>query len=107
MTIDIRFRSHLSSPSLRDHILQRAKSRLDRFFPDLRSVVVHLSYCNGLRGGVDKVCKITLTGPHIETHTVEKTTSDAYTAADLALETAQHNILKLLERRRSTQRRQS
>lgn len=105
MNIDIRFRNQLASPPLRDHILQRAQSRLERFSPDLSSVIVHIGDNNGPKGGVDKVCKITLTGPHIDTHTVEKSTSDAYAAADLALETAQHTIHKLLERRRSTERR--
>lgn len=105
MNIDVRFRGQLSSGPLKEHIQDRARVRLERFAHDLSSVVVLVSDSNGPKGGVDKSCKVTVTGPHLDTHAVEKTASDAYAAADQALETAQHTILKLLEKRRSTERR--
>ena len=83
---------------LRDHVRRRLEFALGRLGPAVRAVRVTLADVNGPRGGVDKRCRIVLSGSH---RTIaEAVDADPYAAVDRACERLAHALRRLVERGR-------
>lgn len=74
--------------ALRGHVLRRLSAALAHLADRLGSVVVRFVDENGPRGGLDKICAISLEGPHLSPVVVRARAADCYTAADLAIRRA-------------------
>jgi len=104
MKIDIRFRGLEGSDALREHIIRRLHFKLSRFKRKVTSVLVRIGDVNGPRGGVDKRCHVTVSGPTLPSTNIQDLNADAYTAVDLAVERAGHAVARVLGRTRAVNR---
>jgi ribosome-associated translation inhibitor RaiA len=100
MKVDVRIRNLPISTFLRDHATRSAHLHLSRFGRELRSVTVRIADLNGPRGGIDKLCQVTVRGPRIAVLTLEEVSNDTYAAVDAALARIEHTIGTTLARRR-------
>lgn len=86
MRVDIRFRGFKGSEALRAYALRRIQLQLSRFGHQLNAVVVRVTDINGPRGGLDKQCQVTVSGPKIGTSSLVELSGNAYASVDTALE---------------------
>ena len=105
MNVEVRFLGLESSEALRDHALKQVRTHLGRFGREITSVVVRIADINGPKGGLDKRCQITVRGPRVGLATVDDLCSDAYAAADSAVERVGQTLRRSLAQRRSDKRR--
>jgi len=81
-------------------------SRLEKFLPDPATVEVVLSDERGVKGGVDKAVRVTITEPHQKNPLhIEEISEDFRSSIDLARERAERMVLKVRERRIDFHRR--
>ncbi len=100
MKTQVRFRGIEASESLSEYASRRAHLRLSRFGSQVASVVVRISDLNGPRGGKDKRCQVTATGPGLGTVNVSETHDDAFAAVDLVFDRVSRTIGRNIERAR-------
>jgi ribosome-associated translation inhibitor RaiA len=104
MKVDIRFRGLQSSEALREHTLLQVQRHLRRFHDELSGVLVRIADVNGPKGGVDKVCQVTVHGRRLGTARLEDSSGDAYSAVDLAIARIARSVARWLERARRVPR---
>lgn len=100
MQIDIRFRGIVPTQSLRDHIHHEVHCHLSRFGEDVTEVIVRVGDTNGPKGGVDRLCEITVKGPRVGSATREELSTDTRSAVDLAASRIAYAVGRALERAR-------
>ena len=84
MDAQIRFRD-VDSSELLEHATRRVHQQLSRFGKDVASVVLRISDENGPRGGRDKRCQLSVTGPRIGSLHLTELHEDVRAGLDLAL----------------------
>lgn len=104
MKLDIRFHGVSASHSLREHVERRCHFAFSRLAGEIASVVVRVDDVNGPRGGVDKRCRLQLTGPHVGSLHVEETAEDFYGAIDRLMDRAARAAIRAVHRGRSDRR---
>jgi putative sigma-54 modulation protein len=100
MKIQIRFRGVERSEALVEYTTHRAHQHLRRFEPQLSGVMIRITDLNGPRGGKDKRCQFTATGPAIGSIHLSYTHKDVYAGVDIGLEKMSHLIVRSIERAR-------
>ena len=97
MLLDI-WNNRETSDALREYIERKLKLALDRFDHRLDRVHVRLEDVHGSRGGLDKHCRLHVTGrPAWRIH-VEGTGATFYDAVDAAAAHARRSVGRLLTR---------
>ena len=104
MKVDVRFRGLDGSHSLSAYVVRRAQLQFGRFNGAIRLVVVRIGDVNGPKGGADKRCQVTISGPALGTISVVDLSADAYSAVDLVLERAARAAGRNIEQARSVRR---
>lgn len=100
MNVEIRFRTLDPSNALREHASDVARRRLDRFRHKVESVGVRVVDVNGPRGGLDKVCQVSVHGV-LGTTALREQGSDAYVVVARAIERLAAALGRQDARRRS------
>jgi ribosome-associated translation inhibitor RaiA len=100
MDVQIRFRGVDSSEDLIEHATRRLHQQLSRFGRDVASVVLRISDENGPRGGRDKRCQLSVTGPRIGSLHLSELHEDVRAGLDLALGRLGHTIGRGIARAR-------
>ena len=103
MKIQIRFRGIEPSEALADYATRRVHQHLSRFGRQVSDVTVRLTDVNGPKGGDDKRCQLTVSGPRLSTVNLTETHADFFAGVDLALDRLAHVIGRSLERAREPQ----
>ena len=103
MKLQIRFRGIDPSEAVTDYATRRVHQHLSRFGRQVRAVTVRLADVNGPRGGADKRCQVTVSGPRLRAVHLTETHADLLAGIDLALDRLAHVIGRSLERARETQ----
>ena len=104
MKLEIRVRGVEAADALREHAARRVHFHLSRFGHEVAAVVMRISDLNGPKGGIDKRCQITVTGPRLGSATLDDRSSDAHSAVDLSVERISRAIGRELERARTERR---
>ena len=78
MRVLVRIRGVDGSEELAEHTERRVHQHLSRFGRQVAGVTVRLSDVNGPRGGRDKRCQVTVTGPLIGTLHLTETHDDEF-----------------------------
>lgn len=102
MRIEIRARHIPLTETLRSHCERRVRFALDRLSDRVKEVVLRLEDTNGPRGGVDKVCRVTLRLEHGKELTLESKDTTLVAAVDRALDRAGHAVTKAVGRAQRT-----
>lgn len=103
MELDIRWIGLDGSDYLKEHVVRRVGDALSSYAATPACVVtVRVSDINGPRGGRDKSCLISLTGP--DAVQVEAVEDDAYAAIDHACRRLTSAVSRRRGRRRASQR---
>ena len=100
MNVQIRFRGVDSSDELIEHATRRLHQQLSRFGRDVTSLVLMISDENGPRGGRDKRCRLSVTGPRIGSLHLSELHDDVRTGLDRALGRLGHTVGRSLARAR-------
>jgi len=103
MKIQIRFRAIESSEAITDYAMRKIKQRLSRFGRQVSGVTVRLTDVNGPKGGADKRCQLTVSGPRLGAVNLTEVHADLFAGIDLALDRLAHVIGRSLERARAPQ----
>jgi putative sigma-54 modulation protein len=103
MRVQVRFRSVESSPSVVEYAARRAHQHLSRFGRQVSRVTVRLVDVNGPKGGADKRCRLSASGPRLGSVHLTETHADLLASIDLALDRLAHVIGRSLERSRRAQ----
>jgi ribosome-associated translation inhibitor RaiA len=98
MRVEIRARHIPLTEDLRTHCERRVRFAMDRLSDRVREVVVRLEDANGPRGGVDKVCRVTLRLEHGRELTLESKDSRMEAAVDRAVDRAEQAVTKAVGR---------
>ncbi len=105
MEIEIRFHGVDRSPAFAQHARRRIEHFLGRLGREVTRVVLRVTDVNGPRGGADKRCQLTISGPELGTVILVEARGDVYSAAELALYRARRVLGEDLERRRAEEAR--
>ena len=100
MNVQIRFRGVDSSEDLIAYATRRLHRQLSRFGRDVTSVVLRISDENGPRGGRDKRCQLSVSGPRIGSLHLSELHEDVRAGLDLALGRLGHTIGRGIARAR-------
>lgn len=100
MRVQIRLRGVENTSSLIEYATRRAHQHLSRFGRQVSDVTVRLSDVNGPKGGEDKRCQLTVSGPRLGLLTLSDTHADLLAGIDLALDRLAHVVGRALERTR-------
>lgn len=100
MKIQIRFRGMEISDALTDYVMRRVHQHLSRFGSRVSDVTVRFTDVNGPKGGADKRCQLTVSGPRLGTVNLTTMHWDLYAGIDLALHRLDQVIGRTVERAR-------
>jgi hypothetical protein len=100
MRIVIRARDEDVSPELRAWVHDRIVYGFARLRGALHVVRVSLEDTNGPRGGVDKVCRVTVRGQFHRPVVVEQRDSEVEPAVHAAVDRAGRSVVRAIERAR-------
>ena len=100
MRIELRTRGLGITDALRDHVVRRLDFALRRFGSEIDGVVGRLEDVNGPRGGRDKRCQLTITGPRIGGLSFRAQGDDVYAAVAVLAERGARGAHRERERRR-------
>jgi ribosomal subunit interface protein len=89
-----------NTPSIIEYATRRVHQHLSRFGRQVSTVTVRISDVNGPKGGADKRCLVTLSGPRLGSVHLHETHADIYASIDLALDRLAHAVRRSLERAR-------
>jgi ribosomal subunit interface protein len=103
MKIQIRFRGMEISDALTEYAIRRIHQHLSRFDNRVSDVTVRFTDVNGPKGGADKRCQLTVSGPRLGTVNLTTMHWDLYSGLDLALDRLDHVVGRSLERARVPQ----
>jgi putative sigma-54 modulation protein len=87
--------------TLRAHAVRRARFHFSRFAHELNRVVLRVADINGPRGGVDKQCRVTVSGPRVAEASLDVRSTDPFAAVDEAVDRMARSVARQLERARS------
>lgn len=87
--------------SLRAHAVRRARFHFSRFAHELSRVVLRVADINGPRGGVDKECRVTVTGPRVSAASLDVRSTDPFAAVDEAVDRMARTVARQLDKGRS------
>jgi putative sigma-54 modulation protein len=87
------------SDVLRRHVERRLRSALGRFRHHVHAIRVRLSDVNGPRRGIDKRCRLVLSGPRGWTAVAQGLKSSFYDAVDVAVRRAACSVRRVSGRR--------
>ena len=105
MKTEVRLRGVVPSTSLREHVVHRVRCHLGRFGEDISGVLVRIVDINGPRGGIDKLCQITVRGPRLGFAIREDLSDSALSAVNLAAGRVSYAVGRELERLRRRHQR--
>jgi putative sigma-54 modulation protein len=100
MTIQIRFRGVQRSEGITEYATRRLHQHLSRFGREVSGVVVRIIDLNGPRGGRDKRCQLTITGPRIGSVNLAETHESIHAGLDLAIDRVARSVGRNIERGR-------
>jgi hypothetical protein len=100
MRIAIRFRGIEASDVLRDRVLHRTRLRLQRFGDEVTDVMVRVADVSGSRGGVERLCRVTVRGPQLGSVTTELLAPQMSDAIDAGIDRAARSVTRRLSWRR-------
>ena len=100
MKLLVRLRHIDTTPGLHELVGRRVRFALARFGDAIREVHVTLSDENGPRGGIDKRCRVRITGDRVGAFVIESSAIDVVVAIDEALGRAGRTAARALHRRR-------
>ena len=100
MLVSIREEAIRLNQHLTDHVHRGLMFSLGRFSGRIRRVKVTIADVNGPRGGDDKRCQLTVSGPRLNTVNLTETHANIFAGVDLALDRLAHVIGRSLERAR-------
>jgi putative sigma-54 modulation protein len=103
MRVEVRFRGLESSPAVIEYATRRVHQHLSRFGRQVSGVTVRLVDVNGPKGGVDKRCQLSVSGPRLGAVKLTETQANVLAGIDLALDRVAHLIGRSLERARAPQ----
>jgi ribosome-associated translation inhibitor RaiA len=104
MLIDVRARSFGLTPAIQRHAEQRATTALERAKVVDGRAMVRLADINGDRGGVDKLCRISVRIPRFGLVTARAVDRNLYRAIDRACIRLGKSLKRRLSRRRTVSR---
>ena len=76
MVLHVRYRYVDATPELDALVTHRVQLALSRFTDAIRTTHVTLTDINGPRGGIDKTCRIRITGPQLGSIIIEDAAAD-------------------------------
>lgn len=97
MNFTIRWKGLKKSEELEEYLRHRAEFAFDRISARIRRVAVRFEDLNGPRGGVDKSCRVEITGD-FGTSAAEARDLDFRVATDRALEMVARSTMRILRR---------
>jgi putative sigma-54 modulation protein len=100
MEIDILFRNIAPSQPLREHVEREVRAHLSGFGDEITEVFVRIGNADEPRGGIDRLCRITVMGPRIGAATREELHINVHSAVDLAASRVAYAVGRELERLR-------
>ena len=101
MKVRLRYKGFPVSDGLSEYATRKIHRHLSRFGQRLDLVEGRLSDVNGPRGGLDKRCLFTATGPDIGSVRVEERHHDFYAAVEKAIGRLAQNVGRSIERSRA------
>ena len=101
MKVLLRYKGFPTSDSLTEYTTRKIHRHLSRFGRRIDVVEGRLSDVNGPRGGHDKRCLFTATGPGIGSVRVEEVHQDFYAAVERALGRLAQTVGRSIERSRT------
>lgn len=104
MNIEIRSQGFKISEAMRGYTEHRLHFALRKFAGKLGAVTVRFSDVNGPRGGVDKLCRISVEVPPSATVAMQAINANLYTAIDRAAVCTERSLARRLRRRRDLRR---
>lgn len=105
MHIDIRGNNSLMLQVVRQHVEKRVRLGLGRFAQQITRTLCEIEDANGPRGGVDKVCRVTVHLRSGETVRAEAIHEDFFASVDTAADRLTRSLVRLLSRRRDLARK--
>ena len=103
MRVQVRLLGVESPPSVIEYATRRVHQRLSRFGRHVSGVMVRLSDVNGPKGGPDKRCQLTVSGPRLGSVNLTEQHANSLASIDLALDRLAYVIGRSLERARAPQ----
>ena len=100
MRIQIRLRRIEHAPAIIEYATRRVHQHLSRFGRHLSNVTVRISDVNGPKGGPDKRCQLTVSGPRLGSVNLTETHADVGAGIDRALDRLAHVVGRSLDRAR-------
>lgn len=97
MKLDIHWKQLTASAPAQEHLVRRLSFSLGRFAQRIRAVRAVISDENGLRGGVDKCCRLQVRTTHGLVQVAERD-MDVYVAIDLAGDRLRRALGRLFDR---------
>lgn len=105
MKIEIQARRFRLTEGLRQHVLRRLESALQRHRIWVDRVEVQLGDVNGPRGGKDKFCRVLVRFPALPAMVIKHLGADLYAVISSAAERAGANVGHRMAQRIQTKRR--
>ncbi|MBI4871053.1 MAG: ribosome-associated translation inhibitor RaiA [Candidatus Riflebacteria bacterium] len=103
MRVEVHGKNFDISEALRVHVTKRLEYALNRFDTRIKVVRVRLEDINGPRGGVDKQCRIEVTGVRNLTSIVEQNDHDLYLAIDKAADRIGQTVARAVDKIRDAE----
>jgi putative sigma-54 modulation protein len=100
MKLTIRTRHIVVTPDTIAEIRHRLTQTFRRILPSLQAVAVTITDINGPKGGVDKQCRLRVSGRSLPSIVVEHVGTDTLATVALAAERAERGVLRKMARRR-------
>ena len=104
MQVDIRTRKIEVDEALRAHVARRLRFALGRFGERIAKVMVRFEDANGVRGGVDKQCRIDVALRPSGNVLIKDIDADLHAVVDRAADRAARAVDRDLQRRRDAGR---
>jgi ribosome hibernation promoting factor len=105
MEIEIRIQGTDLAEAIRRYVGRRIRFALGRFAPRMGRVMVRISDINGVRGGVDQCCHMTVQFPPKGQVVVDQVDADLFTAIDRASERIGQALRREVQRTRAARTR--
>ena len=105
MDIEIRIQGTDLAEAIRRYVARRIRFALGRFAPRMGRVMVRISDINGVRGGVDQCCHMTVQFPPNGQVVVNQVDADLFTAIDRASERIGEALRREIQRTRNARTR--
>ena len=105
MEVEIRIQGTDLAEAIRRYVDRRIRFALGRFAPRVGRVMVRISDINGVRGGVDQCCQVTVQIPPTGQLVVDQVNADLFAAIDRASERIAEAVRREVQRTRDIRTR--